>query len=46
VGEPPLEAVAPAIANAIYNATGVRFTEIPITAEKVIRTLREKDTPT
>jgi len=42
VGEPPLEAVAPAITNAIYNAIGVRFTEIPITQEKVFRALREK----
>lgn len=45
VGEPPLEGVAPAIANAIYNATGVRLMEIPITAEKVLKALRDKDIP-
>lgn len=32
----------PAIANAIYNAAGVRIKELPITPEKVIRALREK----
>ena len=31
----------PAIANAIYNAVGVRIKELPITPEKVIRALRE-----
>jgi CO/xanthine dehydrogenase Mo-binding subunit len=30
VGEPPYGVPAPAIANAIYNAIGVRFNEIPI----------------
>ena len=30
VGEPPYGVPAPAIANAIYNAVGVRFNEIPI----------------
>jgi len=30
VGEPPYSLPAPAIANAIYNAVGVRFNEIPI----------------
>jgi len=31
--------VAPAVANAVYNATGVRITELPITAEKILRGL-------
>ena len=31
----------PAIANAIYNAVGVRIKELPITPEKVIMALRE-----
>lgn len=30
IGEPALELIAPAIANAIYNATGVRYTKLPI----------------
>lgn len=32
---------APAIANAIYNAIGVRFRELPITPERIVRALRE-----
>jgi CO/xanthine dehydrogenase Mo-binding subunit len=32
--------VSPAIANAIHDAVGVRFTELPITAEAVYRALR------
>ncbi len=35
LGEPPLVPVAAAIANAVYDATGVRIRELPITAEKV-----------
>jgi xanthine dehydrogenase molybdenum-binding subunit len=40
LGEPPLVPVAAAIANAVYDATGVRVRELPITAEKVLRGLR------
>lgn len=35
IGEPALNPVAAAISNALYDAIGVRFTELPITAEKV-----------
>ncbi len=35
-GEPPYGVPAPAIANAIYNAIGVRFTEIPINIRSVL----------
>ncbi|MFH0799235.1 MAG: xanthine dehydrogenase family protein molybdopterin-binding subunit [Pseudomonadota bacterium] len=35
LGEPTNELMGAALANAIYNATGVRFTETPITAEKI-----------
>lgn len=31
----------PAIANAVYNAVGVRIKELPITPEKVLRSLRD-----
>ena len=32
--------VAPAIANAIYNATGVRVTELPMTPELILKTMQ------
>jgi CO/xanthine dehydrogenase Mo-binding subunit len=35
MGEVPLNCVPPAIANAIAHATGKRFRELPITAEKI-----------
>ncbi|MBF0104231.1 MAG: xanthine dehydrogenase family protein [Deltaproteobacteria bacterium] len=37
IGELPLDGGAPAIVNAIYNATGLRITEIPVTPEKLLR---------
>ena len=42
VGEDPIMAIGPAIANAVSDAIGVRIREIPITPEKVLRALREK----
>jgi hypothetical protein len=30
------------VANAVYNAVGVRIDEVPITPEKVLKALREK----
>ncbi len=39
VAESGIGIVAPAIANAVYNATGVRLMELPITSEKVFRGL-------
>ena len=41
VGESPLIPVAPAIANAVHHATGVRFTELPLTPERVLARLKE-----
>ncbi len=38
-GQGPLLPVMPAIANAIYQAVGVRVDEVPITAEKVLKGL-------
>ncbi len=42
IGEVPLLGVAPAIANAIRDATGVRMTALPITAERLLTALRER----
>lgn len=41
VGEPPTSPPAPAIANAIYNAIGVRIREAPITREKVLAAIQQ-----
>ena len=43
VGQGPLLPVPPAVANAVYNAVGVRIDEVPITPEKVLKALREKE---
>ena len=40
IGENPIGPVAPAIANAIEDAVGVRIRDLPITAEKVYAALR------
>ena len=42
VGESGTFGVSPAIANAIEDAVGVRLTSLPITAEAVLRALRER----
>jgi xanthine dehydrogenase molybdenum-binding subunit len=42
VGEPGMVPTAPAIANAIYDAVGVRIRDLPITPEKVLRALQQK----
>jgi xanthine dehydrogenase YagR molybdenum-binding subunit len=36
VGEPPIIPTAPAIANAIADALGIRFRELPITRDKIL----------
>lgn len=43
VGEAPTAAVAPAVANALHDAVGIRLTELPITPEKVLKKLRDKE---
>jgi len=43
VGQGPLLPVPPAVANAVYDAVGVRIDEVPITPEKVLKALREKN---
>jgi 4-hydroxybenzoyl-CoA reductase alpha subunit len=42
IGEPGLVPTAPAIANALYDAIGVRFRELPITRDMVLEALKEK----
>jgi xanthine dehydrogenase molybdenum-binding subunit len=42
IGEQPLPPVAPAIANAVYDAVGVRIQDLPITVEKVLAALKNK----
>jgi CO/xanthine dehydrogenase Mo-binding subunit len=43
LAEPALAPTAPAIANAIYDAVGVRINDLPITPEKVLEALKKKE---
>jgi xanthine dehydrogenase molybdenum-binding subunit len=43
IGEPGCVPTAPAIANAIYDAIGVRIRDLPITPEKILNALKERD---
>jgi xanthine dehydrogenase molybdenum-binding subunit len=43
IGEAALNPVPAAYANAIYNAVGIRFYELPITPEVLLRALYEKE---
>ena len=42
-GEGSLAAVIPAIANAIYDAVGVRLRELPFTPDRVLAAIRQRD---
>jgi 4-hydroxybenzoyl-CoA reductase alpha subunit len=42
VGQGPLLPIMPAVANAVYDAIGVRIDEVPITPEKIMKALAEK----
>jgi CO/xanthine dehydrogenase Mo-binding subunit len=42
IGENPIGPVAPAIANAVEDAVGVRIRDLPITAEKVYQALMQR----
>jgi len=44
MAEPACIPTAPAIANAVYDAVGVRIRDLPVTPEKVLRALKEKVT--
>ena len=43
VGEGAIMPTIPAILNAVYNATGVRINELPITAERLYTAMKEKN---
>jgi CO/xanthine dehydrogenase Mo-binding subunit len=43
IGEMTANSGAPAIVNAVYNAVGVRITDLPITSEKILRGLEAKE---
>jgi CO/xanthine dehydrogenase Mo-binding subunit len=42
IGEPAVTPVAPAVANAVADAVGVRVFDLPITPEKIVKALRCK----
>jgi xanthine dehydrogenase molybdenum-binding subunit len=42
VGEPGLVPTAPAIANAIYDAIGVRMRELPMTPDRILKAIKGK----
>ncbi len=42
VGEPASTVVAPAVANAIFNAVGARVRHMPITPEAVLEAMKSK----
>ncbi len=42
IGEPGCVPTAPAVANAVYDAIGVRIKDLPITPEKVLAAIKEK----
>lgn len=42
IGEPGCVPTAPAIANAIFDAVGVRITDLPITSERVLSAIKAK----
>jgi len=44
VGETGILAVAPAVANAVRDAVGVRITQLPLTPEKVLQAMTEETT--
>ncbi|MBC8449976.1 MAG: xanthine dehydrogenase family protein molybdopterin-binding subunit [Chloroflexi bacterium] len=45
LGEMTANSPIPAIVNAIYDAVGVRITDLPVTPEKILRALEEKQAP-
>ena len=42
-GEGPLHAAIPAIANALYDASGIRLRELPFTPARVLAAIKARD---
>jgi len=42
IAEVPINGVAPAVANAVFDATGIRFRTLPIRPDAVLKALREQ----
>lgn len=43
IGEPALLPAAPAITNAIYNATGIRFFQVPVTPDRLLSAMQARE---
>jgi len=43
IGEHPLVGVAPSIVNAVYDAIGVEFSDIPLTPDRILDAMRKKN---
>jgi CO/xanthine dehydrogenase Mo-binding subunit len=43
IGEPPIVGIAPAIANALTHATGIQLKQLPMTPERVLNALEQKN---
>ena len=41
IAESCINPVAPALANAVYDATGIRFRDLPLTPERIFERLRD-----
>ena len=46
MSEAPINAVSPALANALTDATGIRFHELPLAPDRIYRAIYEKHAPT
>ena len=43
VGQGPLLPIMPAVANAVYDAVGVRIDEVPVTPDKILKALDDRE---
>jgi CO/xanthine dehydrogenase Mo-binding subunit len=43
MAEHPIVAVAPVVLNALYDATGIEFTSLPVTKDKMQEALRKRE---
>ncbi len=43
LGEPSLNSIAPAIANAVCDAVGVRILDLPLTPEKILKAIKNRN---